>query len=73
MCTERPGLDKCMTELEVGDTLFGLAIRSIRSMHGSFSDYYLGKKESDFDRSTMVLLIQQTASGDLIFNFFFFG
>jgi len=70
--TERPGLDKCMTELEVGDTLLVWRLdrlgRSMAHLVTLVED--LGKKGIGFRSLCDGAIDTTTASGELIFNIF---
>lgn len=70
--TERPGLDKCMTELDVGDTLLVWRLdrlgRSMAHLVTLVED--LGKKGIGFRSLCDGAIDTTTASGELIFNIF---
>ena len=70
--TERPGLDKCMAELEVGDTLLVWRLdrlgRSMAHLVTLIED--LGKKGIGFRSLCDGAIDTTTASGELIFNIF---
>ncbi|MDP3704880.1 MAG: recombinase family protein [Legionellaceae bacterium] len=70
--TERPGLDKCMATLEVGDTLLVWRLdrlgRSMPHLVTLVED--LGKKGIGFKSLCDGAINTTTASGELIFNIF---
>lgn len=72
MRTERPGLDKCMAELEPGDTLLVWRLDRLgRSMvHLVSLIEGLGKKGIGFRSLCDGAIDTTTASGELIFNIF---
>ena len=70
--TERPGLDKCMAELEIGDTLLVWRLdrlgRSMVHLVALIED--LGKRGVGFRSLCDGAIDTTTASGELIFNIF---
>jgi len=72
MRTERPGLEKCIVELETGDTLLVWRLdrlgRSMSHLVALIED--LGKKGIGFRSLCDGTIDTTTASGELIFNIF---